>query len=101
MLFSYTLVFIAAFIVCSTALLVVGWLLPKKQVGILVVTLISCIHLLKCLRKQLIFDIQILSMQKPLHIDPARRIDWTAVDPIQFRPFKPIYYISMGWSNRN
>lgn len=32
----------------------------------------------------------------PLKIDPLNDLDWKAVEPTKYRPFKPIYHITMG-----
>lgn len=31
-----------------------------------------------------------------LKIDPLHDLDWKAVEPTKYRPFKPIYHITMG-----
>lgn len=32
----------------------------------------------------------------PLKINPLNGLDWKAVEPAKYRPFKPIYHITMG-----
>lgn len=29
-------------------------------------------------------------------IEPLTPFDWAAKEPLQFRPFKPVYHITMG-----
>lgn len=33
---------------------------------------------------------------KPVEIQSRPEFDWKTTQPMQFRPFKPIYYITMG-----
>ena len=36
------------------------------------------------------------SKPSPVYIDPLRSLNWDETTPKKFRPFKPIYHITMG-----